>query len=282
MKDKNNIGKLYIVATPIGNLEDITIRALKILESVDVVAVEDTRRAKKLFLRYNIKTKMVSFYEHNEDKVKEKILKFLKEGLSVALISDAGTPSISDPGFKLIQEVRREKIDVFPIPGPSALISAFSVSGIPSNAFVFLGFLNRKKEKRRKEFEDLKTEKRSLIFYESPNRILSFIEDIIPIFGDRVAFFTREMTKKFEEYLYGNLSEIHTTLKKKEKIKGEITLVVTGSIKKSAEEIEVILKEDFKTNKKSLSEFAKEFSEKHNIGKNKIYKKILNLKKGLF
>ncbi len=268
-------GKLYIVATPIGNMEDITIRALKVLESVDIVAAEDSRKAQKLFNHYEIKNKIISFYEHNEDKVQKNIVTFLKKGLSVAIISSAGTPCISDPGFKLVRDAREEKIEVIPIPGASALISAISVCGIPINNFSFIGFLNKKKEKRKKEIENLKDEEKSMIFYESPVRIVTLIENLIEIIGDRKAFLAREITKKFEEFFYGKLSEILESLKEKERIKGEFTLIVQGKKRTfTIEEIESLLKKAIKT-KKKRTDIASEFSNKYNISKNIIYKKLL-------
>ena len=192
-------GALYIVSTPIGNLEDVTLRALRTLKEVDLVAAEDTRRTKILLDKYNIRKKLISFYSYNKLRRKDEIINLLKEGKNIALVSDAGTPGISDPGFSLIKSVIENRLPLTPIPGPTALITALVISGHPTNKFVFEGFLSNKSSKRRKRLEFLKEEERTIIIYESCHRITKLLKDILDTMGDREIVFTRELTKKFEE-----------------------------------------------------------------------------------
>ncbi len=192
-------GALYIVSTPIGNLEDITLRALRTLKEVDLIAAEDTRRTKILLDKYNIRKKLISFYSYNKLRRKDEIINLLKEGKNIALVSDAGTPGISDPGFSLIKSVIENQIPLTPIPGPTALITALVISGKPTDKFVFEGFLSNKSSKRRHRLEFLKEEERTIIIYESCHRITKLLKDILDTMGDREIVFTRELTKKFEE-----------------------------------------------------------------------------------
>jgi len=192
-------GTLRVVSTPIGNLEDITLRALRVLKEADIIAAEDTRHTGILLKRYGIHNRLTSFFSHSSLRKKDDIVKFLKEGKNIALVSDAGTPGISDPGFSLIRAAIDENIRVEAIPGPTALITALVVSGKPTASFVFEGFLSNKKAKRRKQLARLKEEKRTVIFYESCHRIAGFLRDILDVMGDREIVVTRELTKKFEE-----------------------------------------------------------------------------------
>jgi 16S rRNA (cytidine1402-2'-O)-methyltransferase len=227
-------GTLYIVATPIGNLEDITLRALRVLKEVDLVAAEDTRHT-GLFLRhFNIQKPLTSYFEGNESKKKEFILSRLKQGDRIALVSDAGTPGISDPGFRLIQIAVDHDIPVVPIPGPSALITALSVAGLPTDAFLFKGFLPHKSKKRRDLLKQLEEVRETLIFYESPYRIVESLKDVLEVLGDREIALTRELTKVYEEVLRGKISEILNQIEGK-KLKGEITLVISGKTRKQKE-----------------------------------------------
>ena len=194
-----NPGTLYIVSTPIGNLEDITLRALRILKEVDVIAAEDTRHTKILLDRHNIQKKLVSYHSYGKLRKQDKIINTLKEGKDIALVSDAGTPGISDPGFSLIQNAIENQIPVVAIPGPTALIVALVVSGKPANKFVFEGFLSNKSSKRRKRLEFLKKEGRTIILYESCHRIIKLLKDMLETIGDREIVVAREITKKFEE-----------------------------------------------------------------------------------
>lgn len=215
---------LYITATPIGNLEDITLRALRTLKEVDLILAEDTRTSKKLLNHFEIKKEIVSFHSYSkEDKIKQ-IVDRLKNGESMALISDAGTPGISDPSFHLIQACLREYIKVVPIPGVSAVITALSVSGAPIDKFVYLGFLPIKKG-RQTLLKSLVDEKKSIVLYESVHRIERTLSELLDVLGDRYVCVAREMTKMFEEYYRGKLSDANLHFKSK-KPKGEFTIVI--------------------------------------------------------
>jgi 16S rRNA (cytidine1402-2'-O)-methyltransferase len=224
-------GKLYIVSTPIGNLEDITLRALRILKEVDLIAAEDTRHTILLLRHFGIQTPLTSYFEGNELKKKEFILSKLKHGDRVALVSDAGTPGISDPGFRLIQTAIENQIPIVSVPGPSAAIAALSVSGLPTDAFLFKGFLPHKSKKRKDLLKQLGEVRETLILYESPHRITEILDDILNILGDREMVLTRELTKIYEEVFRGNVSEIKKQIGER-KLKGEITLVISGKTRK--------------------------------------------------
>jgi 16S rRNA (cytidine1402-2'-O)-methyltransferase len=218
---------LYIVSTPIGNLKDITLRALDTLKNVDLIACEDTRHTGLLLNHYNIKNKLISFHEYNKRVQTTEIINMLKQGNSVALVSDAGTPGISDPGYYLIREAIKENLAVIPIPGPSALLAALVISGLPSDRFAFEGFLQKREGRKHKKLENLKTEPRTMIFYDSPFRILKSLKDMLEIMGDRNIVLVRELTKKFETVMRGKTSEIIKELENK-KPKGEFVLMVEG------------------------------------------------------
>ena len=228
-------GMLYIVSTPIGNLEDITLRALRILKEVDLIAAEDTRHTGLLLRHFGIQTPLTSYFQGNESKKKEFILSKLRQGHRVALVSDAGTPGISDPGFRLIQTAIGNQIPIVPIPGPSAVIAALSVSGLPTDAFLFKGFFPHKSKKRKDVLNELKEVRETLVFYESPHRILETLKDILEILGDREMVLTRELTKVYEEILRGKVSEIQTRIGEK-KLKGEITLIISGRLREKKSE----------------------------------------------
>jgi len=192
-------GKLYIVATPIGNLEDITLRAIETLKSVDLIAAEDTRHTKILLDRYQIRTSTTSYFEYNKIQKTEYLLKVLKEGKSVALVSDAGTPGISDPGYRIIRLCIDSDIPVIPIPGPAGFLTALTISGKPTDKFTFEGFLSNKGARRKGQLKKLKEEGRTTVLYESPHRIMKLLEDILSVYGDIEVVLARELTKKFEE-----------------------------------------------------------------------------------
>ncbi|MEE8317803.1 MAG: 16S rRNA (cytidine(1402)-2'-O)-methyltransferase [Candidatus Omnitrophota bacterium] len=194
-------GKLFIVSTPIGNLKDITFRAIEILKEVDVIACEDTRHTKRLVSHYGITTPLTSYFEYNKIKKGRYLIGLLKEGKDIALVSDSGTPGISDPGFKIINLAVENDIPITVIPGACAFVSALVSSGMPTDMFLFQGFLSHKKAKRRKQLGLLKQEKRTIILYESPHRLLKTLGDILDILGDRDIAITRELTKVFEEIL---------------------------------------------------------------------------------
>jgi len=228
-------GTLYIVSTPIGNLEDITLRAIRILKEVDLIAAEDTRRTGLLLKHFAIEKPLTSYFEGNELKKREFILSRLTEGSHVALVSDAGTPGISDPGFRLIRLAIENEIPVIPVPGPSATIAALSVSGLPTDAFLFKGFLPHKAKKRRDLLGELADVRETLIFYESPHRISETLQDIFDTLGDREMVLTRELTKVYEEVLRGKVSEIRKQVAER-KLKGEITLVISGKVRKGTKD----------------------------------------------
>jgi 16S rRNA (cytidine1402-2'-O)-methyltransferase len=227
----SKIGILYIVSTPIGNREDITLRALRILKEVDFIAAEDTRHTGLLLRHFGIQTPLTSYFEGNELRKKEFILSKLKQGDQIALVSDAGTPGISDPGFRLIQTAIENQIPVVPIPGPSAVIAALSISGLPTDAFLFKGFLPHKSKRKRDLLKQLEDARETLIFYESPHRLSETLNDILDILGDREMVLTRELTKIYEEVLRGKVSEIQTLIQDR-RLRGEITLVISGNTRK--------------------------------------------------
>ena len=219
-------GSLFVISTPIGNLDDITYRAVKILNDVDYVVCEDTRVTKRLFDKYDIDVKMITQNEYNENKKIDSISKLLVDGANLALVTDAGTPCISDPGYRLISNIKKEypEIKVIPVPGPSAVISSLSISGLPSDCFYFIGFLPKKKG-RQKKLEEISFFEGSIIIYESPKRVLKTIKDLFNILGNRKVFIAREMTKIYEQTFYTNLQSVSSgeiILKEK----GEYVIVV--------------------------------------------------------
>lgn len=221
-------GRLYIVATPIGNLADITQRALQILREVDLIACEDTRHTRKLLNHFGIDTKTISYHEHNERERAAQLYALLGEEKNVAVVSDAGTPLISDPGFRLVNLAIEKGIDVVPIPGASALVTALSASGLPSDQFYFGGFLPARANARRAKLEDLRTIPATLIFYEAPHRIAAALRDALNVLGDREAAIARELTKLHEEFARGKLSQLADAFAKAENARGEIVLIISG------------------------------------------------------
>ena len=218
-------GCLYVVATPIGNLEDITLRALRILKEVDVIACEDTRHTQKLLNHYGIAKTLVSYHEHNEMTRSPELLIQLEQGAKVALVSDAGMPLVSDPGYRLVTLCVRHKIPVVPIPGPSAMLAALAAAGLLAEEFLFVGFLPQRSGERRRMLERLRIEERTIIFYEAPHRVAESIADAQEILGDRAACIAREVTKLHEEFLRGRLSQLAECLAESP-ARGEITLVI--------------------------------------------------------
>ena len=223
--------KLFIVATPIGNLDDFSFRAIEVLKAVDLVAAEDTRHSKRLLQHYQIDTSLISYHDHSDLSETLKLIELLEAGKSIALISDAGTPLISDPGYRLVTEARSKGIPVLPIPGASALTAALSVSGLPTDRFSFEGFLPAKQVARVKRLQLLEVDSRTLVFYESPHRILVSLSDMNSVFGDsRKAFIGRELTKKFESHFLGSLQEcVHWVRSDGNNQKGEVVVVVAGN-----------------------------------------------------
>ena len=219
-------GTLYVVATPIGNLEDITNRALRVLREVDIIACEDTRHTRKLLNHYGIKTKVTSYHDHNERERTVELLQALASGANVAIVSDAGTPSISDPGFRLVSEAGAQDITVVALPGPTALIAALVASGLPTDEFFFAGFLPARSGARRTRLAELREIPATLIFYEAPHRIAATLRDAVEILGEREAVIARELTKIHEEIARGRLSELAERFSSAEKARGEIVLLI--------------------------------------------------------
>ncbi len=220
------IGKLYLVATPIGNLEDITYRAVRVLKEAGLIACEDTRHTRGLLDHYGIDRPTISYHEHNETGRTPDLIARLKGGQSIAVVSDAGTPLISDPGYRLVNQALAEGIEVVPIPGPSAILAALTASGLPTDAFHFGGFLPAKTSQRRKTLEAVREFDCSLVFYETPHRILEALEDVAAVLGERPIVLTRELTKMHEEFLRGTAAEVLERLRERPSIKGEMTLVI--------------------------------------------------------
>lgn len=238
-EEKYEKGILYLVGTPIGNLEDITYRAIRVLREVDIIAAEDTRQTIKLLNHFDISKQLISYHEHNKETSGKKLLGKLSEGKNIALVSDAGLPAISDPGYDIVKMVIQSNMKVVPIPGPNAALSSLICSGISTENFLFLGFLPKEKNLRKKELERNKNIKETIIIYESPYRIKQTLESIFDIFGNRKISLSRELTKIHEEFIRGLIDEILQYLKENT-LKGEITVIIEGidenTIKKSTEE----------------------------------------------
>lgn len=272
-------GKLYLVATPIGNLEDITLRAINVLKNVDLIAAEDTRHTLKLLNHLEISKPMISCHRHNENEKSNKIIEKLKEGKNIAIVSDAGTPGISDPGKEVVKEAIKENIQIIPIPGACAAINALIVSGIDTKEFYFLGFLPLNKKLRKEKLNEIKNINKTIILYEAPHKILNTINDLENILENRQVVFAREITKIHEEFIRGTIKEI------KEKIenpKGEFVIIIEGN--KNVENIEnklnlLTINEHYNyyENKGySKKEIIKLIAKDRNVNKNEIYQKFIN------
>jgi len=272
-------GSLFVVATPIGNLEDITLRALRILKEVDLIAAEDTRHTKKLLNHYNILTPSFSYYKEKEQSRSDNIIKKLLAGQDVALVSDAGTPGISDPGSILIQKSFANKIKVIPIPGPSSLTTTLSVAGLKDTAFVFLGFAPARKKQRQDLLQSLATEKKSLVFFEPPHRIEKFLHDCLEILGNRQVFWCRELTKIHEEFIRDSLANILLQCNDK-KIKGESVLIIAGSPGEPPmpdKIIENLLQTYKKSGKLSLKDAVQKITAENKLSRSTIYSMALKI-----
>ncbi|MXZ12929.1 MAG: 16S rRNA (cytidine(1402)-2'-O)-methyltransferase [Candidatus Dadabacteria bacterium] len=276
-------GKLFLVSTPIGNLEDITFRAVTVLKDCDVIACEDTRNTRKLLARYGIETSLTSYHEHNEVEKLPKLLERLKDGKNVGLVSDAGTPSVSDPGWRLVNLLIENNIEVVPVPGPSALLSALVVSGLPTDSFLFLGFFPKTIGKKKELLKDVKPYPYTMVFYESPKRLPRTLSLMLEVLGDRNICVAREMTKLYEEVLRGSFSEVISVLSERETLKGEVTVVVEGSgegqSEPSADAVQRMLRL-LREKGFSLSEAASLASEAFGVSKNGIYRMALEIWNG--
>jgi 16S rRNA (cytidine1402-2'-O)-methyltransferase len=270
-------GRLYVVATPLGNLEDVSARALRVLGEVDLIACEDTRRAGRLLQAHRIATPTTSYFDHNARFKAERILKRLREGAAVALVSDAGTPTISDPGFRLVRSAREEGIDVVPVPGPNAAVAALSVSGLPTDRFRFLGFLPSRGGARRRALELLADDPDTLVFHESAVRILDTLKDMEAILGARRAFLCREATKRHEEYRSGPLGALRAELAGRPSIKGELTLVVAGAPERPPESAEGVpeLFAELTRAGRSRRDAVKEIARRLGLPSREVYRLVL-------
>jgi len=283
MSEGNTTGPaLYLVGTPIGNLEDITLRALRVLKEVDLIACEDTRQTQKLLNHYAISTPTTSYHEHNEMTRSAELVKQMQEGASVALVTDAGMPGISDPGYRLISLAIRHRLPVVPVPGASAFLSALVASGLPTDSFRFSGFLPAKRGERRTVLESIKSSPRTQAFYEAPHRIVEAIEDVVEVLGqERHVVVAREVTKIHEEFLRGRASEVLASLKAREAVKGEITLLIGKAEEKHVEtavlsrqtvkqRVEQIMDEEKIDEKAALKKVAKE----RGVSKSEAYREM--------
>ena len=273
-------GTLYIVATPIGNLEDITRRALRILKEADLIAAEDTRHSRKLLTHFGISRPLTSYFDHNKDLKGEFILERLAQGLNVALVTDAGTPCISDPGYQLVRDAVAAGISVVPIPGACAAIAALSASGLATDNFSFAGFLPNKQGKRRERLQALSGERALLIFYESPKRVLATLKDMLETLGDREVVVARELTKMYEEFLRGKLSALIEQAEQKE-IRGEVAILVTPADKPDlpdTPEMEELLSRYLASGELSLKDVVKKVTLETGLPKSTVYAEALRRK----
>ncbi len=274
-------GKLYLVATPIGNLEDITLRALKVLKEVDIIAAEDTRHTLGLLNHFEITKPLISYYKQNEKVKSEMLIKKIQKGQNIAVVSDAGTPGISDPGEEIVKVAIENNIEIVPIPGACAFVNALIASGMSSKEFEFIGFLSANKKEKREKLEEIKFETRTLIFYEAPHKLQITLESMLEILGDRNIVLARELTKIHEEFIRGKIS---TILEQIVDIKGEFVIIVEGnSVSKKDIELdnlnEQTLEEHYEFYEKQgldKKEIVKKIAKDRNTNKNEIYQYFLN------
>ena len=272
-------GILYIVATPIGNLEDITLRAINVLENVDLIAAEDTRHTLKLLNHLNISKPMISYHRHNEKLRVDVLLKELKDGKDIALVSDAGTPGICDPGEEIIKKCIEEKIKVIPIPGACAMINALITSGIDTSEFSFLGFLPLNKKNRKNKLEEIKNSNKTIILYEAPHKLKNTLNDLKDILKDRKIVIAREITKIHEEYIRGTVDEIFKIV---DNLKGEMILIIdkNENINKIEDDLNNLTLEEhyefYKNQGLEKKEIIKKIAKDRNVNKNEIYKYFIN------
>jgi len=270
---QNEKSSLYLIPTPIGNLEDITMRALKILKEVDVLYAEDTRVTRKLLSYYNIDKTPISLHEHNEIKRNDEILEKLAQGLNVGIVSDAGMPLVSDPGYLLVKSALEKDYNIIALPGANALLTALVMSGLKPHPFAFLGFLNARSNKRKQELERIKYYPETLVFYEAIHRIKKCLEDMYAVFGERNFVIARELTKAYEEIITGKLSEFNEL----DELKGELVLLVEGYQEVIDNSLSIVEQVDyFIKSGLNKTEAMKRVSEMTNIPKNKIYQEYLN------
>jgi len=272
-------GRLYIVPTPIGNLEDITLRALRILKEVDLIAAEDTRHTQHLLTHFGIDRPLTSYHDHNEREKAQALVERIENGANVALVSDAGTPGIADPGFRLVVAAIRAGIQIVPLPGASALAAALSASGLPTDRFLFEGFLPAKKQERKNKLKELRDCASTLVFYEAPHRLNDTLGDMQQILGERAIVIAREVSKVHEEFLRGTVSEVIHQLAARD-VKGEVTIVVHGSTGESRvteeqlrSDIQRLISEGV-----GVKEISELFGERYGLSKREVYRLTLAVK----
>ena len=274
--NQNEIGTLYIVATPIGNLEDITLRAINVLKNVDLIAAEDTRHTLKLLNHLEISKPLISYHRHNEDVKTDILIKELKQGKQIALVSDAGTPGICDPGEEVIKKCIEEEIKIVPIPGACAMINALICSGLDTKEFLFMGFLPLNKKNRKEKLKEIKNETKTIILYEAPHKLEATLKDLKDIIEDRKIVLARELTKIHEEYIRENIDVL---IEKAKDIKGEIVLIIEGAKKKEGNHLmELSLEEHYAYYEKqglSKKDIIKQIAKDRNVNKNEIYQKFI-------
>ena len=279
MKEINQkeIGTLYIVATPIGNLEDITLRAIRVLKEVDLIAAEDTRHTLKLLNHLEISKPLMSYHRHNEDVKTDILIKELKQGKQIALVSDAGTPGICDPGEEVIKKCIEEEIPIVPIPGACAMINALICSGLDTKEFVFIGFLPLNKKNRKEKLEEIKNTTKTMILYEAPHKLETTLKDLKEIIGNRKIVLARELTKMHEEYIR---EDIDTLIEKAKGLKGEIVLIIEGSKKQEDNTLLALsLEEHYRYYKEkgwNKKDIIKQIAKDRNVNKNEIYQKFIH------
>ena len=268
-------GKLYIIATPIGNLEDITLRALRILKEVDIIAAEDTRQTLKLLNHYEISKHLISYHRHNEETKSNYLIEKLNEGQNIGLVSDAGTPGVSDPGEEVIKKAIEEGIEVIPIPGACAMVNALICSGLDTKEFVFLGFLPLNKKLRKEKLEKIRYETKTVILYEAPHKMKVTLKDLKDYVGDRKVVLARELTKIHEEFIRMSIDEL---IEKVESLKGEMILIIEGGEPKKQENTELTIEEQYEIYEKeglSKNEIIKKIAKERKTNKNEIYQMFL-------
>ena len=273
-------GKIYLVATPIGNLEDITLRALRVLKEVDLIAAEDTRNTLKLLNHFEISKPLISYHRHNEEIKVDSLIEKAKQGQNIAVVSDAGTPGISDPGEVIVKEAIKENIEVIPIPGACAAINALIASGLDTTQFAFFGFLPLNKKLRKEKLEEIKNEKKTIIIYEAPHKLTNTLQDLKKIVENRNIVLARELTKIHEEFIRGNIDEV---ISKTDSLKGEMIILIEGTIRKDKENPLNELTPDehyefYKNQGLDKKDIIKNIAKDRGVNKNEIYMQFINKK----
>jgi 16S rRNA (cytidine1402-2'-O)-methyltransferase len=273
-------GRLYVVATPIGHLEDITLRAIRTLKEVDLIAAEDTRHTRRLLAAHGIEKQLISYHEHNEQQRTAELIQRMEQGVRIALVSDAGTPTVSDPGYRLVEAAAARQIPIVPIPGVSAAMAALSAAGLPTDSFTFAGFPPRKKARRLTHLHQLAAVPHTLIFYQSPRRLVAFLAELKEVLGDRPAVLAREITKIHEEFIRGSLTRIIEQLEQRQEVKGECTLLVAGAPPdaQAPQDLDAAIADALATSGDSLSTLAKELARRWSVPRKEIYARALELK----